>query len=83
MYIRSVIGLCLACGLAGCAGVNYAHRTVGPVDQEAMNEASARVRQAEREERAERRRERREELMDQADAIRRAYDGKPPIYIIR
>lgn len=75
--------LCTAYVLTGCAGVNYAHKTVGPVDQQAMDADSARVQRAEREERAERRHERREELMDQADAIQRANRGRRPIYIIR
>ncbi|WP_368492199.1 hypothetical protein [Neisseria sp.] len=47
-----------------------------------MAEDSRRVQDVERAERAERRAERREEMMDEADAIRRAY-GDRKIYIIR
>lgn len=79
--MKAMIVLCAACCLVGCAGVNYAHRTIGPVDQAAMDADSAAVRKAERAERAERRKERREEMMDQADAINRAY-GNRNVYVI-
>lgn len=83
MHLKAILCLCLASGLLGCAGVNYGHRVMEPVDQEAMDANSARVRQTEREERAEFRRERRERLMDEADAVRRAHGNNSPVYIIR
>lgn len=46
-----------------------------------MRADSQRVQRDERVERAERRRERREEMMDEADAIKRAY-GNQKIYIL-
>ncbi|MDO5653028.1 MAG: hypothetical protein Q4G39_02885 [Brachymonas sp.] len=76
------LGLTAALTLAGCAGVHYGHMRMEPVDQRAMDAASAQVRQAEREERAEARKERREMLMDEADAIRRAGGTQRPVYII-
>lgn len=80
---KSILGLCIACSLMGCAGRHYSYRTVDSVDQAAMDADSARIRKAEREERAERRRERRQEMMDEADAIRRAHGNRRNIYIIR
>ncbi len=67
--------------LSGCS---YGHRTLAiSPDQEAKMAAdSRRVQDVERAERAERRAERREEMMDEADAIKRAY-GDRKIYIIR
>ncbi len=46
-----------------------------------MQADSRRVQNDERAERAERRRERREEMMDEADAINRAY-GNRKVYIL-
>ena len=81
--MKLIIGLCLICSLAGCAGRHYSYRSVGPVDQAAMDADSARIRKAEREERAERRHERRQDMMDEADAIRRANGNRCTVYIIR
>ena len=53
------------------------------VYQAAMDADSARIRKAEREERAERRHERRQDMMDEADAIRRANGNRRTVYIIR
>ena len=67
---------------AGCTGIGYGDRQVGPVDQAALDADSARVQKSERKERAEYRKERRQDMMDEADAIRRANGNKPPVYII-
>ena len=83
LHMKSIVGLCIICSLMGCAGRHYSYRTVESVDQTAMDADSARIRKAEREERAERRRERRQEMMDEADAIRRANGNRKNIYIIR
>lgn len=83
LHMKSILGLCIVCSLMGCAGRHYSYRTVESVDQAAMDADSARIRKAEREERAERRRERRQEMMDEAEAIRRANKNRRNIYIIR
>lgn len=61
--------------LSACTGVSYGHRAFNPSPayEEKMAHDSARVKAAERAERAEYRRERREDMMDEADAIHRAY----------
>lgn len=83
LHMKSIIGLCVVCSLVGCAGRHYSYRTVDSVDQAAMDADSARIRKAERQERAERRQERRQEMMDEANAIRRANGNRRNIYIIR
>ena len=66
--------------LAGCS---YGHKTLAISDRQraAMAEESRRVQDVERAERAERRAERRQEMMDEADAINRAYKDRK-IYIL-
>lgn len=70
--------------LSACTGVSYGHKTFNPSPEytAAMESDSIRVQNAERAERAERRRERREDMMNEADAYRRATDGQK-IYILR
>ena len=62
---------------------NLRHATLQPTpEQSAAMEADSRaVQAAERAERRERRAERREEMMDEADAINRAY-GNRKVYIL-
>ena len=67
--------------VSGCTGISYGDRHLPPVDQAAMNADSARIQQSERTERAELRKERREEMMDAADAIRRARGDVAPVYV--
>ena len=68
--------------LAGCATYGGQRFTPSPEQEAAMRADSRRVQKAERAERAERRKERREEMMDEANAVRRAY-GNRKVYIIR
>ncbi|MCP2041830.1 hypothetical protein L1281_002448 [Neisseria sp. HSC-16F19] len=70
--------------LSACTGVSYGHRSFNPSPEyaEMMEADSRRVQNAERAERAERRRERRQEMMDEADAYRRATQGQR-VYILR
>ncbi|MBF0804074.1 MULTISPECIES: hypothetical protein [Neisseria] len=51
--------------------------------QQQLYENRLAIQKAEREERAERRAERREEMMDEADAVNRAYKGLNGVYLIR
>ena len=68
--------------LVGCSPTYGNMRFLPSPEQEAtMRADSQRVQRDERVERAERRRERREEMMDEADAIKRAY-GNQKIYIL-
>ena len=81
---RSLLAVVLAAGLlSACTGVSYGHRAYAPTQSdEEIAANSARIQAAERAERKEARQERREEMMDEADAINRAYKGLPPTYII-
>lgn len=80
-FLKLILSLSVASVVCGCAGVHYGYKRLDNVDQATMDAQSERVRNAEREERAERRRERREELMDGADAVRRAH-GNRRVYIL-
>ena len=81
MSNKSILTALLAASLLSAC--SYGHRTfvVSPEQEAKMAEDSRRVQDAERAERAERRAERREEMMDEADAIKRAYEGRT-VYIL-
>lgn len=73
--LLATVGLLSAC--------SYGHRAFVPTpgQEVAMHADSQRVQDEERAERAERRREYREVIMDEAEAHRRAHQGKK-IYIL-
>lgn len=75
----------LICGTAMLLGAcSFAdQRFISDQSPETMRANAEAVKRAERAERAEARKERREEMMDQADAIHRAYRGRNHYYIIR
>ncbi|WP_448979270.1 hypothetical protein [Neisseria sp.] len=81
MFKKTILMSLLISALAGC--VTYGDQRFYPSQEQeaAMKANSRRVQDDERAERAERRRERREEMMDEADAIKRAY-GDRKVYIL-
>lgn len=76
IHVLSVCGVAVL--LSACTGVSYGNRAFNPSPayEEQMAYDSVRVKAAERAERAEYRRERKEDMMDEADAIQRAYGTK-------
>ncbi len=82
MLKNSLLLACMVSMLGGC--ISYGHQSFVPSEEQKaqMSADSQRVQNTERAERAERRAERREEMMDEADAIKRAY-GDRKIYILR
>ena len=82
MLKKPVLMSLLLSVLSGCSAT-YGNMRFSPTPEQeaAMNADSRRVQNDERIERAERRRERREEMMDEADAVNRAY-GDRKIYIL-
>ncbi|MDO4247889.1 MAG: hypothetical protein Q4C79_02825 [Neisseria sp.] len=82
MLKKTIVPALLAALLLSACSYGHRTLTVSPEQEARMAEDSRRVQDVERAERAERRAERREEMMDEADAIRRAY-GDRKIYIIR
>ena len=82
MLKKTVLMSLVLSALVGCSPTYGNMRFLPSPEQEAtMRADSQRVQHDERVERAERRRERREEMMDEADAINRAY-GDRKIYIL-
>ena len=81
MLSKSILMSLLLAALTGC--VTYGNQRFYPSQEQeaAMQADSRKVQDDERVERAERRRERREEMMDEADAIKRAY-GDRKVYIL-
>lgn len=80
MFKNVSFALVAAALLAGCS---YGHQTLAISDNQraVMEEDSRRIQNQERAERAERRAERREEMMDEAEAINRAYKDRK-VYIL-
>lgn len=78
---NTILTLIAAALLSACTYADQ--RFVSHQSPEQLRANAEAVNQAERAERAERRRERREEMMDEADAIKRANDGRNTYYIIR
>lgn len=76
-----LVALVLTVGMTGC--VTYGNQRFVPTPEQtaAMEADSRRVQDTERAERAERRAERRQDMMDEADAIKRAY-GDSKVYIL-
>ncbi|WP_373742248.1 hypothetical protein [Neisseria sp.] len=81
MLKQATLALLLAAGLSGCISYGHQRVAISPEQEAAMADDSRRVQDAERAERAERRGERRQEMMDEADAIHRAY-GNRNIYLV-
>ncbi|KJJ14424.1 MULTISPECIES: hypothetical protein [unclassified Neisseria] len=82
MLKKTILMSLLLSALTGCSATYGDMRfSPSPEQEAAMQADSRRVQSDERAERAERRRERREEMMDEADAINRAY-GDRKIYIL-
>ena len=78
MVKQTVLVCAVLLSLTGC--VTYGgQRFIPSPEQEAAMQADSR--RVQNDERAERRRERREEMMDEADAINRAY-GNRKVYIL-
>ncbi len=81
MLKHTLLSLVLAASLTGCVTYGTQHFNPTPEQSAAMEADSRAVQAAERAERRERRAERREEMMDEADAINRAY-GNRKVYIV-
>ena len=82
MVKQTVLICAVLLSLTGCVTYGSQRFIPSPEQEAAMQADSRRVQNDERAERAERRRERREEMMDEADAINRAY-GNRKVYILR
>ena len=81
MVKQTVLVCAVLLSLTGCVTYGGQRFIPSPEQEAAMQADSRRVQNDERAERAERRRERREEMMDEADAINRAYSNKK-VYIL-
>ncbi|MBY6283227.1 hypothetical protein K6120_03575 [Neisseria flava] len=82
MLKKTILMSLVLSALVGCSPTyGNMHFLPSPEQEATMRADSQRVQRDERVERAERRRERREEMMDEADAIKRAY-GNQKIYIL-
>ncbi|WP_315359016.1 hypothetical protein [Neisseria bacilliformis] len=79
MLKSAVLALAAAVSLSACVGSQPYVSRLSPAELEQNAEA---VNRAERAERAERRAEDREEIMNAADAVRRANQGRR-VYILR
>ena len=80
MVKQTVLVCAVLLSLTGCVTYGGQRFIPSPEQEAAMQADSRRVQNDERAERAERRRERREEMMDEADAINRAYGNKKSLY---
>lgn len=81
MLKQTAFALLLAAGLSGCISYGHQRLAISPGQEAALAADARRVQDAERAERAERRAERRQEMMDEADAVNRAY-GNRKVYLI-
>lgn len=81
----SALMTCLLLGAcSSVAPLTYGTKTYEPTVSEAeMQRTTNQIRATERSERKEQREERREEMMDTANAIKRANEGSKSVYIIR